>query len=568
MIEHPSSEHTDYLRWLAEMKTQNKGWVGRSTEAGLYPEETQTLLHELQVHQTELELQNEELRQRHLELEIAWSRYFDLYDLAPVGYFTLDDLRIIQAINLTAANLLDAARGSFIGKPFSRFIHPEDLHLFYHLGERLAEPRVHQTCELRLLKADATPVWVRLEMATLRESDGTFSMRGTFSDISEQVRDRAERERMAERLAQLQKLEAVGVLAAGVAHNMNNVLTAIYGYSQLGEMRAKDSFDLEAFKVISKASERGRDIVASLLQFVRPQPPVMAPMELNSQLREIGHLLEQSTQPGTSLVLNLCEEPLWLEGDPATLSQAIMNLCVNALDAMPGGGTLTFRTSATASDGILLEVVDTGDGMTPDVLARVMEPFYTTKPVGKGTGLGLSMSHGVIKAHGGSMEITSQPREGTSVSIRLPRISPVLDGEPSPESQRFLGALKILFVDDEETILNAFALLLEMEGFEIQTAGSAQEALDSLATHGVPDLIILDVNMPGMDGDEALPRIREIAPTVPVLFSSGRQDLFDLTCLREPHVTAISKPYSIREIRAKLEEMGFPGKHAANLPTT
>lgn len=558
MDRHRPSEHPGHLRQHAEARYQSRYAADDLAESNLSPDEARALLHELHVHQIELELQNEELRQRQVELEMSWSRYFDLYDQAPVGYFTLDAQGAILSMNLTGADLVGRTRGSFIGQPITRYIHPEDQDAFDHLRRRLFETHTQQTGELRLICSDARPMWIRLEVTTLLEPGGDTSMRGTFHDITDHVENLVEREKLTERMVQFQKLEAVDSLAAGIAHNMNNVLAAILGYSSLGEMRSTDPFDLEAFRIITAACERGKDIVASLLQFVRTKPPLMNPMELNSQLKGITQLLERSAHTGSNLVLDLAAEDLWLEGDSSNISQAFINLCVNAFDAMPEGGTLTIRTFAMAADRIQLEVEDTGEGMRPEVLRRVMEPFFTTKPIGKGTGLGLSMAYGVIKAHGGTLGVQSQPGVGTCVTIQLPRIvSPALL-EPVLEEKRSYGPLNILLVDDEEFIRGALVSLFEMDGFRVKAVGSGQEALDSLASEGPPDLVLLDVNMPGMNGIETLAHIRTSHPTLPVLIASGRQDLFDLECVTQPHVSAISKPYSVKAFKAKLEDLGFP----------
>lgn len=215
------------------------------------------------------------------------------------------------------------------------------------------------------------------------------------------------------------------------------------------------------------------------------------------------------------------------------------------------------RTSTPEEVWIQLEVEDTGGGMTPDILEHAMEPFFTTKPVGRGTGLGLSTSYGIIQAHGGTLEITSQPGKGTHVKIRLPRISGPFQQEALPERTQNFGPLKILLVDDEAFIRSAYVPLLEMAGFQAWAVEGGQEALDSIASGAIPDVILLDVNMPKMDGIQTLARIRTLLPNVPVLIASGRQDLHELVPLPQPHVALLQKPYTMKDIRAKLGQKGF-----------
>ncbi|HJW34845.1 MAG TPA: ATP-binding protein [Holophagaceae bacterium] len=556
MIKVQTPEKVDNLRELAEQAARTQP---AAPVESLSLEETQGLVHELQVHQIELEMQNEELRRSKLELETSWARYFDLYDLAPVGYFTLSEQGLLMDINLTASDLLGRIRSNLVGQPLTRFIHPEDQDLFYRLRKRLSETGLLQVGELRLTRADAKPFWVRMEIATMKEPEGEPRIRGVFSDISEHKTDESERKLLIERITQFQKLESLGVLAAGISHNLNNVLAAILGQATLGELRAKDEQDRGAFQVIMRACERGRDVVASLLHFARSKPSQLAPVELNAEVVEICELLEQGTCGHVVIVRRLAEEQLWLEADSGSINQAIMNLCINALDAMPQGGPLTLRTSGAEAGWILLEVEDTGEGMTPEVLARVMEPFFTTKPVGKGTGLGLSMSYGVVKAHGGALSISSQPGQGTVVRVRLPRIAALPQPESVPSVSEALGKKKILLVDDEALIRESYVPLLELSGFEAVAVEGGAQALARLTAGEIPDLIILDMKMPGMDGLQTLARIREILPRIPVLFASGQLELADGEVLRQPHVAFLQKPYTVKELQLKLAQEGLLG---------
>jgi len=276
-------------------------------------------------------------------------------------------------------------------------------------------------------RPDGTLDWVKWEVLPWRDVAGSI---GGIIIMSEVITARKNAELAlleSEKLRfQAQKLEGLGILAAGVAHNMNNILAIIMGTASIYEEHAAGTEVQEAFRTIGRACVRGRDLVKSLLNFARPSLDVRAPFELHVVIRELCSLLANLTRTRVKLIEALAPEPSWVDGDAGNVSHVLMNLCLNALDAMPGGGTLTLRTAVLEGDWVEASVEDTGEGMAPEVLAHAMDPFFTTKGVGKGTGLGLSTAYGVVKAHGGTIEISSQPGRGTLVKVRLPRV-------PAPE---------------------------------------------------------------------------------------------------------------------------------------
>lgn len=357
--------------------------------------------------------------------------------------------------------------------------------------------------------------------------------------------------KMSERMGQMQKLEALGVLVAGVAHNMNNVLAAIMGTASWRERIAADPADREAFKIIDTACKRGRDVVKSLMQFSKPTLPSRAPVEIHALASE-ARILLKDTKPKDIEVVEVFENrELWTEGDAGTLSSVLVNLCLNAFDAMPHGGSLRLRTRSTP-DAIEVSVEDSGEGMPPEVLSRALEPFFTTKPLGSGTGLGLSMSHGVVKAHGGSLEIESVVGGGTTVRIRLPRI-----GAPKPEPSRHQAriansCLKVLLVDDDEDVLFLTERILAHAGHRVTTANSGLRALEVFGKDPGFDLVVLDQNMPGLSGAQVVERIRATDARIPILVSTGQPDAHEWECFKTPRVSVISKPFGIDEIVARL----------------
>jgi len=319
-------------------------------------------------------------------------------------------------------------------------------------------------------------------------------------------------------------------------------------------MQATDSHDLEAYRTIHVACTRGRDLVRSLIQFSRPTLAVQAPVELHALIKEVSTLLENTTKHRFQVIQAFASEPLWIEGDAGNLSNVLMNLCLNAMDAMPNGGTLTLRTTTPEPGWVGLAVQDDGEGMTPEIQARVLEPFFTTKPIGKGTGLGLSMSHGVIKAHGGRLTLSSQPGQGTVVDLRLPRIPAPVQAKSDPSPNPALAAIKVLLVDDDEDFRVLAAMMLKAAGWQVQSVNGGDTALESLQSGPLPDLVILDQNMPVMDGIEAMGKIRLLYPELLILISSGQPDIEEWQAFKQPHVAVISKPFDMAELKAKLAE--------------
>jgi PAS domain S-box-containing protein len=418
------------------------------------------------------------------------------------------------------------------------------------------EPELVRGGERRITCKDGT---VRTVQATVLIQQDQYLV--TFYDLTDRLREEEERRKVEKRMVQAQRLEALGVLVAGVAHNFNNILAIIMGTASMQEKVVAEPSQLEALRIIDTACQRGRGLVRSLTHFARPSIPVQIPIDLGMVIDELRLLLENTARKNVSMVEALAEAPTWILGDPGSFNSALMNLCLNSLDAMPDGGTLTFRTAILDPEWVEISIEDTGEGMTPEVLARVTEPFFTTKPVDKGTGLGLSITYGVITAHGGSMEITSQPGRGTQVRLRLPRIDARVGATSAGEPLQNLGLAKILVVDDEEEFLDLMKRMLKMAGaMQVDTASGGREALERLQTGYKPNLVILDENMPGMDGAQTLAVVQALYPDLPILMASGKADALESGRFRQDCVAFISKPFTLEEIQRRLGEMGIGSK--------
>jgi two-component system cell cycle sensor histidine kinase/response regulator CckA len=412
---------------------------------------------------------------------------------------------------------------------------------------------IDQRFEISLRSTFQKPMFASCHFTTFHARGETHLLLIMF-DIADRKLAEEENLRLQAQLQQAQKMESLGTLAGGIAHDMNNVLGAILGLASSNlETQPSESPAYRSFETIAKAATRGGEMVRNLLSFARQGQAEERLLDLNAILLEEVKLLERTVLSNVHLELDLESGLYPMLGDSSTLTSAFMNLCVNAVDAMPVKGCLTLRTRNVDRDWIEVVIEDTGTGMPKEVLEKAMEPFFTTKEVGKGTGLGLSMVYSTVKAHRGQIEIQSHPGLGTKVRMRLPACEP-----PSKETELDPGilteapsrSLNVLLVDDDELIQSAMEAVLQTLGHAVSTSRSGEEALAKIEAGFVPDVVILDMNMPGLGGIGTLPHLREILPTVPVLLSTGRTDQAALDLSRAyPFVTLLPKPFSIKEIQ-------------------
>lgn len=347
------------------------------------------------------------------------------------------------------------------------------------------------------------------------------------------------RRRLEERLRLGQRLEAVGRLAGGVAHDFNNFLTAILGYCDLVALRLGKEHPLQAdVGQIRRAGRQAAALIDQLLAFSRRQ--VIAPrvLDLNRAVADASGLLQRLIGEDVKLVGRLGEEPLWVEADPSQLEQVLVNLVANARDAMPTGGRVTVETEGcrlesarpgdlfevVPGDYCLLRVTDTGEGMEPETLDHLFEPFYTTKELGRGTGLGLSTVYGIVKQNRGYIWVDSRRGEGARFSVYLPMAEAGCEAEPAPVRPTVgaRGEGTVLLVEDEPLVRSLIREVLVGQGYGIVEAADAAEALERSAGHdGTIELVLTDVVMPGMPGDSMARRLLAERPEAAVLYISG-----------------------------------------------
>jgi len=484
-----------------------------------------------------------------MELDRFFTLVPDLVCIASIdGHFKKLNLAWEHTLGFTESELLSA--------PIESLIHPEDVEpTRQEVARQFASG---QTLRYVNRYRTSTGGYRLLEWAASPATGGSLLF-AVARDITERAQLEEERCKLEAQVSKAQRMESLGSLAGGVAHDMNNVLGAILSLASVEQSQALEGSSLRTnMDTITKACLRGRTLVQGLLGFARQKLAEEKLLDLNALVREEVALLEHTTLQRVRLEMDLAEPLLPVLGDPAALSHALMNLCVNAVDAMPAGGTLTLRTCNQGSSQVLLEVTDTGCGMAKEVLEKALDPFFTTKPVGKGTGLGLPIVYGAVKSHGGRLDMRSTPGLGTTVSVLLPASEAAPDiPEPVHRTQPNALALKVLLVDDDALIRQSMGSLLEALGHQPVVVSLGEEALSSLESGLDCDVVILDLNMPGLGGAATLPRIRDLRPELPVLLATGRadQDALDLIAAH-PLVTLLAKPFGMNELRQHLNEIG------------
>ncbi len=373
----------------------------------------------------------------------------------------------------------------------------------------------------------------------------------------------AERERAEARLVQAQKMEAIGQLTGGIAHDFNNLLTAVIGSLDLLLRRTDDEKIRRLASMALQAGERGATLTAQLLSFSRRQHLSPVPVEPNQVVASMADLLARSIGAAVTVELDLADDVWRAMVDPTQLEVVLLNLAINARDAMPSGGVVRIATrnlaavpdalTAELNPGayVAIEVADTGAGMTPAVLARAFEPFFTTKGQGKGTGLGLAQVYGFARQSGGTVRIVSAENEGTVITLYLPRTTEIADPVAIERLTQATGSRqRILVVDDDNDVRGVAAQMIEEIGYQVVAAASGSEALTEFGRASF-DLVLTDVVMPGMSGVDLARRIRAVAPAMPLLFASGYADVatFGDELAAE---TVLKKPYRIGEVAARI----------------
>lgn len=510
-------------------------------------------------------VKNEIRKRKQAEIALGASRqqFKSLSENSPDIIYILGFDGAFLYVNPAWEKILGHAKKDVVGKYFIDFVQEEDVHYFKRLFKQIRDERkilsdvsgtlCHKDGSTRIFSFSGTP--------SIDSSGRVQGMIGLLKDITQQ-------HKLQFQLQHAQKMEAIGTLAGGVAHDFNNLLQAIHGYADLLILEdGKNTPGYEELKEIKHITQRGAELTQQLLTFSRKVKSKLKPVDINIEIQQVKKLLERTIPKMIDIELQLSENIGIINADPAQIEQVIMNLGVNARDAMPDGGKLTIKTELVSlsavfcntfpglspGDYILLTVTDTGIGMDFDTQEHIFEPFYTTKKVGKGTGLGLSIIYGIVKNHGGCIFCESEPSRGTSFKIYLP----VPDEPPAMEQIDQIreitssnGNETVMLVDDDPYVRSIGEQILKRFGYKILTASSGENALDLYRRkYQEIDLVILDLIMPGMGGRNCLEEIYKIKPRERVIITTGYSfDKADKAGILSKVKSFIDKPYESSDL--------------------
>ena len=505
-------------------------------------------------------------RQRPAAL-IESERQFRLLVSGAVDYalFMLDPNGIVTNWNAGAQHIKGYTSEEIVGHHFSRFYTDADRAAGVPMRAlQAATEEGRYEAEGWRVRKDGTLFWASVVLDAIRDEEGRLlGFAKLTRDITDKRNAQLELQRAHEQLAQAQKMEALGQLTGGVAHDFNNLLMVVSGQAQLLRRRlAEDERALKALDAIETAARRGEDLTRHLLAFARRQRLQPTPVALADRTMGLKELLAASLPNSVQLIMDLPRK-LWpVQVDQSELELALLNLTVNARDAMPNGGVLTISgENVTLKDGdsqaaelvgdfVALKLSDTGVGIPPDILGRIFDPFFTTKEVSKGTGLGLSQVYGFVQQSGGRVLVSSEMGRGTTFTVYLPRARGTPKAAAAPEMVETSPGARILVVEDNPEVAEVAAGLLEQLGHRVQVVGSAAAALAALRAGEPPDLVFSDIVMAGeMDGVALARRLREEAPDVPVLLATGYSQAAERIGDEFP---ILRKPYKLGDLSQAL----------------
>src|SRR3984885_15331819 len=474
--------------------------------------------------------------------------------------YMLDLTGVVTNWNAGAQRIKGYLPNEIIGQHFSRFYSNADQAAGRPARAlRLALESGRYEEEGWRVRKDGTFFWASVVIDPIRDDENRLiGFAKITRDITESREAQQELEKLQLRLAQSQKLDALGQLTGGVAHDFNNLLMVISGsLNALKKVTGDDPKALRAVQAIDTASQRGAALTSQLLSFARRQSVNPQTIDVRDSIFSVRDVLDTGLGSAIELQIEVDGEVWPIRVDPAEFETALVNLVINARDAMPQGGNVTVQArnvfiddGVTKGDFVAIEVRDTGSGIPEDILAKIFDPFFTTKPIGKGTGLGLSQVHGFVHQAGGTIAVESELGKGTSFTVCLPRSAATLKRRPEELSPRGTGT--VLLVEDNPDVASASAGLLEELGYSVRWASDVDAALSEIAADGI-DLVLSDIVMPGkMDGLALARLLKQKHPGLPILLAAGYSEAARNAAAEFP---ILRKPYQIHELNEALSRL-------------
>lgn len=482
-------------------------------------------------------------------------RYADLFEHSPDMYHLVDNDGIIVNCNLTESQTLGYTKPEIIGKHLT-FLYPIEMHT--HINELLKNSfkgkKEIRSSEEQMVTQAGKLIDVSVNTSLVfNENNNPLLMRCVVRDITEQ-------KLLENKIMQAQKIDSIGNLAGGIAHDFNNILTSIMGASSIMRRRMKPNNQMYPFvDIIETASTRGKSLTKQLLTFARRTPIEFHPINLNAIIDETLRIFEPSANSVVDIVRDFSEIPAIINGDEGQIQQAILNLLINARDAMLSGGKLEIQTvvDIKKEKTVVVNVTDTGTGMSKEVQQQIFVPFFSTKGQSKGTGLGLSVVYGVMKSHNGTVSFNSEVGKGTSFTLSFSLYDKIpLEMFVAQPKNIIGGNESVLVVDDEEFILLTLSTMLRDLGYSVTSAAGGKEAIGILSQKNDFDLVILDMNMPQIGGKKVFQKLKSLKLPCKVIISSGYSD----ASLEEKKFAKnidgfLQKPYKMEELAKKIREV-------------